>query len=110
VEDDPVTRNLYRQIILGNFGDLTVVMGIDGEDGWREFQESQPIMVITDSRMETSDAGLRLAKKIKEVSNTPVILITGEELKEVTGVDYLLPKPFKVKVLVDVIKKFSGKG
>lgn len=109
VDDDRDIRELVAEIIFDGCGG-TVVMGVNGEDGWREFQESRPDLVITDCRMETENAGLELARKIKAASpTTPVIMITGEWEIEAETVDYFLPKPFKVEVLVEKIKEFLEK-
>lgn len=108
VEDDFMLRDLYREIINEYFPWVSIVMGISGNDGWREFLESRPDLVVTDLRMETNDAGLEIARKIKVVSpNTPIIMITGESVEgKVEGkeVDWVLPKPFKVGELISAIK------
>lgn len=106
VDDNREIRNLIKEIIIDCVG-ATILMGVNGQDGWREFQESQPDMVITDCRMETREAGLELARKIKAVSpGTPVIMITAEQINQEAAVDCFLPKPFNLKTLVETIKTF----
>ena len=110
VDDDRETRNCYKGVIEDNFytSDVSIVMGTSGEDGWREFQESQPELVITDLRMEEPLAGLELAKRTKEVSAVPVIMITAESdfLGDVKGIDCVLAKPPDEEVLAGMIAKF----
>lgn len=110
VDDDGAIRELYKSIVGVYFdpGSISIVMGVDGEDGWREFQESQPDLVITDLEMETSDAGFKLAEKIKNESpKTPVIMITGAlvEARNNNVVDCLMSKPVPTKVLADKIEE-----
>lgn len=102
VDDDQLLREMYGIIIQKLAGEI--IFAISGQDGWQKFEQNQPDLVITDLKMEISDDGLELAKKIKKISpNTPVIMITGiaseraEEIKKF--VDSLLPKPFVVKDL-----------
>ncbi len=108
VDDDRKIRDLVKELVIGYVGAM-VVIGINGQDGWREFQESRPDLVITDLRMETGDAGFELARKIKAVSpTTPVIMLTATP-EETEAVDCLLPKPFKMEVLVEKIKELVEK-
>ena len=105
VDDNRVLRELIRDIICDSF-EATVVMAIDGQDGLREFAESWPDLVVTDLRMETPEAGLWLAEKIKIISQTtPVIVISAEpDFLKPRFVDDFMPKPIKMG---DFVSKIS---
>ncbi len=68
-------------------------------------------MVITDLGL-LDISGFEVSQKIKERNpSIPIVMITGwganfeeEELRKV-GVDYLLPKPFKLEQLKEVVEK-----
>lgn len=102
VEDDRELRDLYEEI----FQELETVFAISGEDGWQKFQESRPSLVITDLKMETSDAGLVLARRIKRVSATPVIMVSATAEEKSDCVDFLLSKPFDINILKSAVEKF----
>ncbi len=48
----------------------------DGVEGWAEFRLRRPDLVVSDIRMPNQD-GLELLRRIREVSDVPVILLTA---------------------------------
>jgi CheY-like chemotaxis protein len=110
VDDDFAVRMFTAEIIRMYF-DATLLLASSAAAGLLEFVEERPEVVITDKSMETPEAGLWLAEKIKVVSpDTPVIMITGEDvgtLKEVKVVDGVVRKPFSGADLAAKIKELA---
>jgi CheY-like chemotaxis protein len=80
-----------------------------GKEGMDSFEKDQPDLVILDMMLPDM-SGIDLLKKIKEKSDTPIIMLSGkdspqlvENAKEV-GVNDFLPKPFKDEELVEKVK------
>ncbi len=80
-----------------------------GKEGMDSFEKDQPDLIILDMMLPDMN-GIDLLKKIKEKSDTPVIMLSGkdspqlvENAKEV-GVNDFLPKPFKDEELVEKVK------
>lgn len=97
VEDEENIQMLLRNI-LEPAGFVTRVAG-DGVDGLRKFFGETPDLVLLDVGMPKMD-GWTLLERIREVSEVPVIMITGsgQEREKVQGLrggadDYLV-KPF----------------
>jgi len=65
-------------VIEGEFRDagFETVRAIDGRLAWQRFQERTPDLVVSDVRMPEID-GFDLLKKIRGVSDLPVILLTA---------------------------------
>jgi DNA-binding NtrC family response regulator len=49
----------------------------DGVEGWVEFRSRRPDLVVSDIRMPNQD-GIELLRRIREVSDVPVILLTAQ--------------------------------
>ena len=80
-----------------------------GKEGMDSFEKDQPDLIILDMMLPDMN-GIDLLKKIKEKSDTPVIMLSGkdspqlvENAKEV-GVNDFLPKPFEDEELVEKVK------
>lgn len=76
----------------------------DGHEGLQCFSQLQPDLVVLDIMMPVMD-GWELCKRIREVSDTPVIVLTarGQEYDKIKGLkmgadDYLV-KPFSLREL-----------
>lgn len=104
VDDDFLVREVLRDTI-DHYLEASVIMAGSAEAGLAEFAESWPDVVITDLRMETPDAGLWLAEKIKIMSPvTPVIMISTDQ-PESRSIDVSLRKPFKIDELLQALDK-----
>ena len=97
VDDEENVRELLR-VLLEPAGYL-VAAASSGREGFRTFFSWRPDLVILDIRMSDMD-GWQLLERIREVSNTPVIMLTalGQEEEMVHGLrqgadDYVV-KPF----------------
>jgi DNA-binding response OmpR family regulator len=81
----------------------------DGEQGWARFQGESPELVILDANMPGLD-GFEVCKRIREVSKTPVIMLTArtDETDVVQalglGADDYITKPFSPRQLVARVK------
>jgi two-component system response regulator ChvI len=81
----------------------------DGTGALDAFESSSPDLVITDIAMPEMD-GIQLLRRLREKSDTPVILLTGrmDERDEVVGLrigaDDFIRKPFSPRVLVERVR------
>lgn len=86
-----------------------LINATSGKEGMDSFEKDKPDLIILDMMLPDMN-GIDLLKKIKEKSDTPVIMLSGkdspqlvENAKEV-GVNDFLPKPFKDEELVEKVK------
>jgi two-component system, OmpR family, response regulator ChvI len=107
VEDDRGVLDLIKDILeIEGFDVLSYHDGIRALDA---FESSSPDLVITDITMPEMD-GIQLLRRLRESSNTPVILLTGrmDEAYELVGLrigaDDFIRKPFSPKVLVERVR------
>jgi len=102
VEDE---RQIARmvQAYLAREG-FKVEVAFDGEEGWVRFRDWQPDLVILDLMLPRLH-GLDLARKIRQESNVPIIMLTAraEEADRVAGLelgaDDYVTKPFSLREL-----------
>src|SRR5687768_16240145 len=103
VDDD---RDLVDVItyILRRAGYETLA-AFDGEQGWARFQSEAPELVILDANMPGLD-GMEVCRRIREVSVTPVIMLTArtdeQDIVQALGLgaDDYVTKPFSPRQLV----------
>ncbi len=64
------------------------IVAKDGIEAWQMFKKSDPCVVLLDIMMPGMD-GYRVCKKIREISDVPIILVTakGEDYERVMGLD-----------------------
>jgi len=109
IDDQKIIRDLLESIFQGLGHDIKVASS--GKEGLELFQSDGFDLVITDLGMPEM-SGWEVSQKVKEIrKETPVMMITGwgvsfdsEKIREF-GVDYLLPKPFKVEQLSKLIEQ-----
>ncbi|HVP36033.1 MAG TPA: response regulator [Terriglobales bacterium] len=109
IDDQKIIRDLLESILQGLGHDIKVASS--GKEGLVLFQQNGFDLVITDLGMPEM-SGWEVSQRVKEIrKETPVVMITGwgvsfesEKIKEF-GVDYLLPKPFKVEQLSKLIEE-----
>ncbi|MQW75885.1 response regulator [Nocardioides sp. dk4132] len=102
IEDDPDVRDLI-DIVLTQSGFRTIVAQ-DGPDGVEAVRRHNPLLTTLDVNMPGMD-GFAVAKRLREFSNTYLIMITAlaDEIDVVqgfeVGADDYLVKPFRPREL-----------
>lgn len=102
VDDDPMLSELVAYNLKAD--DYEVVTAADGQEGLRQFYAERPDLVILDIAMPKLD-GYQVCQRIREMSDTPVIMLTakGQEEEIIRGLDLgaddYITKPFQVSVL-----------
>ncbi|HRY14195.1 MAG TPA: response regulator transcription factor [Syntrophomonadaceae bacterium] len=107
VDDEALIRDLIKEYVsLENFA---VDEAADGQQGLDLFQREHYDLIILDVMMPIMD-GWNLCRKIRRVSQVPIIMLSarGEEYDKLLGfelgVDDYLTKPFSPKELLARIK------
>ena len=86
-----------------------VIAAYDGVQGWERFRAETPELVVLDANMPGLD-GMEVCRRIREVSTTPVIMLTArtDEADIVNalglGADDYITKPFSPRQLVARVK------
>src|ERR1700758_5274628 len=107
VEDDHGVLDLIKDIL--EVEGFDVLPYHDGTGALDAFESSSPDLVITDITMPEMD-GIQLLRRLREKSDTPVILLTGrmDERDEMVGLrigaDDFIRKPFSPRVLVERVR------
>ena len=109
IDDQKMIRDLLFDILDG-LGYQTH-LAESGTEGLKLFLEDDFDLVITDLGMPEV-SGWEVSKEVKKIKfDVPVILITGwgidpdPKILEESGVDFVLPKPFKLEKLAEVIRQ-----
>lgn len=103
IEDEDFLRDILKRYLEKE--GYTVVEASNGEIGMKKFSEDNFALVLLDV-MLSGIQGWEVCKKIKNISNTPIIMLTAlsDEDDEIRGlelgVEDYIGKPFKPKVLV----------
>jgi two-component system, OmpR family, KDP operon response regulator KdpE len=79
VDDDPAMVRLMEQVLAAK--DFSVVKAGNGQEALRVFFEEKPDLVLLDVVMPGMD-GWQTCSRIREVSDVPVIMLTGEKQSE----------------------------
>src|SRR5215470_16228828 len=107
VEDDSGVLDLIKDAL--EFEGFDVLLYQNGIRALDAFESRSPDLVITDIRMPEMD-GIQLLQRLREKSDTPVILLTGrtDESDEMVGLrigaDDFIRKPFSPRVLVERVR------
>jgi len=114
IDDSAVFRKIVS-VHLKNAG-YEITEGVDGQDGLKKLNESQPDLIVCDVNMPNMD-GISFLKEVKKNPDfkfTPIIMLTTEsqEEKKKEGLDAgaraWLTKPFSPEDLLTTINKFLG--
>jgi DNA-binding response OmpR family regulator len=103
VDDEPAMVGMVGAL-LGEDG-YQIVTAYDGETALRRHAEERPDLVILDRRLPRM-SGDEVCKSIRAVSNTPILMLTGEKGSEERakvldlGADDYLEKPFSKRELL----------
>lgn len=107
IEDEAFLRDILRRYLEKE--NYNVFQSESGESGIEIFKENQIDLVLLDIMLPKMQ-GWEVCKKIKEISSTPIIILTSrsedeDEAKGLTlGADDYIIKPFKPKALLTRIR------
>jgi DNA-binding NtrC family response regulator len=111
VEDEFGLQDVFRDIFLMEGFD--VKLAVDGDDGFKVYQEFKPDLIFTDVVMPKM-TGIDLVEKIRETEPKIKVIYTSgffgiNRVKRSLDEEILrygyrsLPKPFKVSVMLDMV-------
>ena len=113
VEDDPYTREITT-MLLEEFFD-SIIIAVDGEDGYKKFKENRIDLVISDINMPKLN-GIDMCDKIKKINaDTSIIVLSAHDDHRYfvdsirIGVDGFLLKPIDFAQLSELIFKIVQK-
>jgi len=114
VEDNPDAREMTAMIFEDFFDDI--VMAVDGEDGFRKFQENNFDLIITDINMPKLN-GLDMIEKIREINENISILVLSAHNEDdffirsiKFSIDGYLLKPIDIDQFTNIINKIIEKN
>ena len=109
VDDEQVIRDALG-LKLQREG-FEVVLGKDGLDGLRSFHSARPDLVVLDIVMPGGMDGLTVCRRIREVAETPIMMLSAQAVTEDNivegldaGADEYLVKPVRLKEFVARVK------
>lgn len=103
VDDDPKMRTLLRNVMESE--GYSVVESGDG-DSVPDIVEAQPISLVTLDIHLGTENGIEVARKVRQVSQVPIIMVTGraDVIDRVVGLevgaDDYITKPFHVREVI----------
>ena len=103
IDDDPAIRQLIADYLGEN--ELRVTTAATGEEMTRALAEQPIDVVVLDLRLKSED-GMELARKLRQDSSVPIIMVTGkrDEADRVMGLelgaDDYITKPFSPRELL----------
>jgi CheY-like chemotaxis protein len=108
IDDEKNILNILQTLLVKL--DFEVRVAHDGREGIELFEDGHDFdLVITDIRMPRVD-GNQVAKHIRGSGrpDTPIVAISGYGKEIDKGLfDFSITKPFKLKTIIDVIKKIK---
>ena len=104
VDDDPEIIGFLERSL--NYKGFETYSCFDGDQALLHMQDVTPDLIITDLNMPGIN-GLELAKKTKESSNLPVIIMTGrpELIPQENPANQVLKKPVDFYFLLETVNK-----
>lgn len=104
VDDEPAVREAYASKLRSS--GFTVVSAENGKEGLRLFHIEQPDLIVLDMFMPEMD-GLTVVRRIRELSQTPILIFTAQATHEdevveglEAGADEYLVKPVRLNEFV----------
>jgi DNA-binding response OmpR family regulator len=101
VDDEQVIREALGQKLRTEGFD--VVLGADGLEGLRAFHATKPDLVVLDIIMPGNMDGLTVCRRIREVAETPILMLSAQAVTEddiveglQAGADEYLIKPVRL--------------
>lgn len=97
VDDDRKLLDMLRRTLA--YEGYHVVAAVDGREALTQVQEQRPDIIVLDWLMPELD-GIEVAKRLREVENTPILMLTARDAIEDrvegldSGADDYLVKPF----------------
>lgn len=98
VDDEPAMVGALGAL-LGQAGHR-IIAAYDGEEALRRFRDDAPDLILLDLAMPGLD-GATVCRRIREVSDTPIVVVSGERDRAATvelldlGADDYIRKPFR---------------
>ncbi|MBN2289894.1 MAG: response regulator [Candidatus Glassbacteria bacterium] len=111
IDDD---RDMLEAIkIMLESAGFAVGLAVDGKQGLEKVEELNPDLIIVDMMMETVDAGVKVAEKIKKMkSAVPIFLLSsiGEATSynldtSAIGFAGVIQKPLMPSMLIPLLRK-----
>ena len=113
VDDEPAMVGALGAL-LGQAGHR-IIAAYDGEEALRRFRDDEPDLVLLDLAMPGMD-GATVCGRIREVSDTPIIVVSGERDRAATvelldlGADDYVRKPFRADELLARVRAVSRRA
>jgi DNA-binding response OmpR family regulator len=113
VDDEPAMVGALGAL-LGQAGHR-IIAAYDGDEALRRFHDDTPDMVLLDLAMPGMD-GATVCARIREVSDTPIIVVSGERDRAATvelldaGADDYVRKPFRSDELLARVRAVSRRS
>jgi DNA-binding response OmpR family regulator len=114
IDDDVRICRLMAKTLVG--AGHEVIEAFDGDEGLRLFRDRHPAIVITDILLPKRDGIATILELRREAPAIAIIAISGGgygygvdylDFARKLGADRVLPKPFKLAELVDVVNDLS---
>lgn len=98
VDDEEVIQELLTTFL--EMEGYETCTASNGEEGLRQFHETQPNLIVSDVMMPVMD-GYEFCRNIREISDVPIIMITGMgrptgDVSSLNLADVIMDKPIEM--------------
>jgi DNA-binding response OmpR family regulator len=113
VDDEPAMVGALGAL-LGQAGHR-IIAAYDGDEALRRFRDDEPDLVLLDLAMPGMD-GATVCRRIRDVSDTPIIIVSGERDHAATielldlGADDYVRKPFRADELLARVRAVARRS
>lgn len=113
VDDEPAMVGALGAL-LGQAGHR-IIAAYDGDEAMRRFNDEEPDLVLLDLSMPGMD-GATVCRRIRDISDTPIIVVSGERDRAATvelldlGADDYVRKPFRADELLARVRAVSRRS